>query len=192
MAEPVLSERQQKWFASVRASLERETGRSLEAWVKIARECPETGHRARLAWFKSNYGLLQNRASMVIAEAFEPTMGWSEPEALVDALWVDAGAKAIFEAVRAAAMALPEAIETPRKGYTAWTRKVQFAAVKPQGRAGGVMMGLALTPDADPRLSAPGASISWSERLKCKLALASADEVDDGLKALLRAAWERS
>ena len=192
MAEPNLSERQQKWFASVRAGLERDTGRGLEEWVEIARQCPETGHRARLAWFKTNYGLLQNRASMVLSEAFEPAMGWSDADGLVDALWSDAGARSIFEAVRAAAMALPGTIETPRKGYTAWTRKVQFAAVKPRGRAGGVLMGLALSPDADPRLSPPGASISWSERLKSQLALSSPDNIDAGLKGLLKAAWERS
>ena len=70
MTEPYLSERQQKWFATIRANLERDTGRSMDAWVVIARTCPETAHRARLAWFKSNYGLMQNRASQVISHAF--------------------------------------------------------------------------------------------------------------------------
>jgi hypothetical protein len=192
MAEPNLSERQQKWFASVRQGLERDTGRSLAEWVEIARGCPETGHRARLAWFKTHYGLLQNRASMVLAEAFEPAMAWSDADGLVDALWTDTAAREIFEAVRAAAMDLPETIETARKGYTAWTRKVQFAAVKPRGRVGGVLMGLALLPEADPRLTAPGASISWSERLKSQLPLTAPDDVDVALRALVKAAWERS
>jgi hypothetical protein len=32
-----LTERQKKWFASVREGLERDTGKSLEDWVAIAR-----------------------------------------------------------------------------------------------------------------------------------------------------------
>ena len=42
-----LTPRQEKWFASVRASLERDTGKSLAEWVAIARKCPETKSRAR-------------------------------------------------------------------------------------------------------------------------------------------------
>jgi hypothetical protein len=33
MAEPYLSERQRKWFASVRANLERDTGKTLAEWI---------------------------------------------------------------------------------------------------------------------------------------------------------------
>ena len=127
-----LTERQAKWFASVQASLERDTGKSLDEWVAIARTCPETQHRARLRWFKDTHGLLQNRASHVLSEAFESKMAWNQPEALLDALWTDPASRAIFEAVRAAATALPDTIETARKGYTAWSRKVQFAALKPK------------------------------------------------------------
>ncbi len=74
MTDANLTARQQKWFASVRASLEKETGRSLAEWVKIAQSCPETGHRARLKWFKDHHGLLHNRASHVLSEAFPPAM----------------------------------------------------------------------------------------------------------------------
>ncbi|MEI9965881.1 MAG: hypothetical protein WDM92_15825 [Caulobacteraceae bacterium] len=54
--------------------------------VAVARTCPETAHRARLRWFKEHHGLLQNSASMVLSAAFETGMGWSEPDALREAL----------------------------------------------------------------------------------------------------------
>ena len=73
-----LTEQQKKWFASVRDSLERETGKSLTEWVAIAKTCPETKHRARLAWFKEHHGLLQNRASYVLGEAFPPEAGFGD------------------------------------------------------------------------------------------------------------------
>jgi hypothetical protein len=190
MAEPHLTERQRKWFDSVRQGLERDTGRSLDQWVKIARACPETGHRARLKWFKETHGLLQNRASYVLTEAFESNMAWSEPDALIDALWTDPASRAIYAAVDAAAMALEGTIRTPRKGYTAWARKVQFAAMRPS-RGGGALLGLATLPGTDPRLEARG-SQSWSERLASRLALSDPAQVDASVESLLAAAWDNA
>jgi hypothetical protein len=190
MPEPNLTARQAKWFASVRASLERDTGKTLAQWVVIARTCPETGHRARLKWLKDNHGLLQNHASHVLGEAFESVMSWQEPEKLIAALWVDPASAAIFQALDIAARAPGEVIQTPRKGYTAWARNFQFAAAKPV-KGGALMLGLALTPDADPRLEAPKTEV-WSERLKARTLLASPAEVDGQIAALLKAAWARS
>jgi hypothetical protein len=151
---PNLTERQQKWFASVRAGLERNTGKTLDEWVAIARTCPETAHRARLKWLKDNHGLLQNHASQVLSEAFASAMSWREPEKLIEALWANSGSKAIFETIDIAARSPGGVIQSARKGYTAWSRKVQFAAARPV-KGGRVMLGLALTPDASPRLEAP-------------------------------------
>jgi Domain of unknown function (DUF4287)/Domain of unknown function (DUF5655) len=190
MPEPNLTERQQKWFVSVRAGLERNTGKTMDEWVAIARTCPETAHRARLKWLKDHHGLLQNHASQVLSEAFESAMSWQEPDKLIEALWTDAASKAIFEAIDAAARAPGDVIQSARKGYTAWSRKVQFAAARPV-KGGKVMLGLALTPDANARLEAPK-NESWSERLKARTLLSSSVEVDAELAALLRSAWERS
>jgi hypothetical protein len=190
MPEPNLTDRQQKWFATIRAGLERDTGKSMEAWVAIARTCPETGHHARLKWLKDHHGLLQNRASQVLSEAFGSTMAWSEPDKLVEALWADPASRAVFQAIDAAAHRPNEVIQTARKGYTAWSRKVQFAAARPV-KGGKAMLGLAVTPDASPRLEPPK-SESWSERLKARVLIASSAEVDAEIEALLRAAWEEA
>jgi hypothetical protein len=190
MPEANLTERQQKWFASVRAGLERSTGKTMEAWVAIARTCPETAHRARLKWLKDHHGLLQNHASQVLSEAFGSTMSWQEPEKLIEALWADPAAKAIFAALDTAARTPGGVIQSARKGYTAWSRKVQFAAARPV-KGDKVMLGLALTPEASPRLEAPR-NEGWSERLKARTLLSSPGEVDVEIAALLKAAWERS
>src|ERR1700761_6880491 len=190
MPEPHLTERQRKWFASVREGLERNTGKTMDEWVAIARTCPESGHRARLKWMKDKHGLLQNYASQGLSAAFETGMSWQEPEKLVAALWIDPASKTIFEAVDGAARGLEEVIQNPRKGFTAWSRKVQFAAARPV-KGGKVMLGLALFADASSRLETPK-NESWSERLKGRTLLSSPGDVDAEIAALLRAAWERS
>jgi hypothetical protein len=187
MSEPHLTERQQKWFASVRAGLERDTGKSLAEWVEIARTCPETGHRAKLKWFKETHGLLQNRASMVLNEIGASAMPWSAPSDLIDALWGDPVARAIYDALDAQAMALEGAIRTPRKGYTAWARRFQFAAARPL-KGGAVSLGLGVPLPIDPRLE-PRGNQSWSERLPSRLTLSRADDVDGDVAGLVKAAW---
>jgi uncharacterized protein DUF4287/uncharacterized protein DUF5655 len=188
MPAPNLTPRQQRYFDSMRASLERDTGRPLAEWVVIARACPESGHRARLRWLKDNYGLLQNHGSHVLSEAFGSSMAWTEPEKLLAALWVDPASRAIFEAIDVAARKPKAVIQTARKSYTAWSREFQFAAARPL-RGGTVMLGLAVAPDASQRLEAPR-NESWSERLMARTPLASVAEVDDEIEALLKRAWD--
>jgi len=190
MPGPNLTERQQKWFATIRARLERDTGRSMAEWIAIAQTCPEQGHRARLKWLKDRHGLLQNRGAQVLAEAFGAHMAWSEPEKLIETLWADPASRAIFQAIDAAARKPNQVVQTARKGYTAWSRKVQFAAARPV-KGGKAMLGVALAPDAAARLEAPK-NEGWSERLKARTLISSPAQVDAEIAALLRAAWEKA
>lgn len=186
-----LTAQQQKWFASLRANLERETGKTLDQWVEIVRrECRETKPRARVAWLKATYGLGQNRAASIFAAAYPESGGWDDAAGLRAALWADPAQAAILVAIEAALADLPGVVTGQRKGYTAWSRKAQFAALKP-AKGGQAVLGLAVAPDASPRLSEPK-NEGWSERLKAKLALASPAEADDAVKTLLMAAWEQS
>lgn len=186
-----LTEQQRKWFASVRANLQRETGKTLEEWVEIVRrECKETKPRARTDWLKAHYGVGVNRAATIFSVAFPSEMGWDDAEGLRAALWTDPASRAVLEAVEAAVADFPGLVTGQRKGFTAWSNKAQFAALKPV-KGGQAVLGLALTPDASSRLVEPR-NESWSERLKAKLALASPAEVDDEVRALLRMAWQRS
>ena len=185
-----LTERQEKWFASVKAGLERDTGKTLDQWVAIAKTCPESKQRAQLAWFKATHGLGQNRAMQVLNAAFpsdEP--GWDEPVALRAALWKDPASLAILDAVEARIVALPDVISGQRKGFSAWSRAFQFAALKP-AKGGHALLGLAVSPDSDPRLL-PAKKEVWSERLLSVVPLTTPDDANS-LDVLLKSAWERS
>jgi len=185
-----LSPRQQKWFASVQASLERDTGKTLDEWLAIARTCPETKPRARTQWLKDHHGLGVNRAAHVLSVAFPSEGGWDEPEKLRAALWTDPAAAAILAAVEARAAALPAVVTGQRKGFTAFSREFQFAAIKPL-KGGKAVLGLAVAPAADPRLQPPK-NEGWSDRLKSKLLLETPSQVDASVDALLKQAWEKS
>ena len=186
-----LTERQQKWMASVRESLQSETGKSLDEWVAVARTCPETRPRARQQWLKEHHGLGQNRAMLVLGEAFPAeARGYDDPEALKAALWTDPASRAVFDAVAAGAYDLGEVTEGARKGFTAWSRTVQFAAAKPL-KGGGALLGLAVAPEASPRLE-PAARESWSERLKSRVRLESPADVDNEIRVLLQQAYDAS
>jgi hypothetical protein len=185
-----MTARQEKWFASILESMERETGKTLDEWVAIARTCPETKPGARKAWFKAHHGIGTNRASVILGRAFPDAAVWAEPDNVRNKLWADPGARAILDAVEAAVADFPGLVAAQRKGFTAFSREFQFAALRPV-KGGGVRLGLAVEPPADPRLQPPK-NEGWSERLKSVLVLASATEVDAGVAALLRRAWGRS
>ena len=185
-----LTEQQRKWMASVRASLPEKTGKSMDQWVEIARTCPETKPRARQAWFKAEHGLGQNYFSFVEhelrARSGENTR---DPETLGSALWSDPGAAEIFRAVEAAVAELPQVVVGQRKGFTTFSRRYAFAAARP-AKGGVVRLGLALEPGEGAPAASPNEG--WSERLKSTIALSSRDDVDDGVRHALRAAWEQS
>ena len=185
-----LSARQEQWFAAIRAGLEAETGTPLAEWIEIAKSCPETAHRARLAWFKTHHNLLQNRASYVLSAAFPPAMGWNDPDRLRDQLWSDPAARAIYDAIAAAVEALPEIVAGQRKGFSAWSRRYQFAAAKPLAN-GAASLGLAIAADTSPRLRSAKKE-AWSERLTSCVTLNAPQNVDAEFHALLEQAWAAS
>jgi hypothetical protein len=185
-----MTARQEKWFASIQESMERETGKTLDEWVAIARTCPETTPAKRKAWFKEHHGIGTNRASIILGRAFPENAHWAEPDDLRAKLWADPGSRAILEAIEAAVSDLPGLVSAQRKGFTAFSKAFQFASARPS-KGGGARLGLAVEPGADPRLEAPK-NEGWSERLKAVLPLGAPGEVDGRVTALLRQAWERS
>ena len=191
MAEMVLTERQKKWFATVTANLEAQTGRSLAAWVEIMKTCPETTPKAQQAWLKVEHGVGQNHAAHIL-DAARPKdgPGWDEPAELRAALWKDAGSLAILEAVEAVAGGVAGVISGQRKGYTSFSRAVQFAATRPL-KGGRALLGLKLEPEAADRLSPSVRKESWSERLSAVVELDDPAAVDGEIARLFAAAAER-
>ena len=186
MTGAVLTARQQKWFATVRANFEKNTGKPLEAWLEIMKACPETKPRAQAAWLKSEHGVGQNGAAFIL-DAMKPKdeagMGWDDPAALRAALWKDPASLAVLEAIEGVAAGAEGVISGQRKGYTSFSRKVQFAAVRPL-KGGRALLGLKLDPAMSERLIGWTKKESWSERLVAVIDLGAPNEVDDEVVSL--------
>ncbi len=186
----VLTERQQKWFATVEANFEKATGRPVAVWVDILKGCPETRPKAQAAWLKATHGIGANHAAHIL-NAARPAdaMGWDDAEALRAALWAEPRSLAILEAIERAAADVDGVISGQRKGYTAFSRAVQFAATRPL-KGGRALLGLKLHPSASPRLSEAVRKESWSERLIAVIELDGPGAVNDEIARLFAAAAE--
>jgi hypothetical protein len=186
-----LTPRQQKWFATVKANFEAKTGKPLEEWVAIARTCPETGSRKQADWLRENFGLGVNHAAYVLGEAFPSTEpSWDDPVALRGMLWKDPGSLKILEAIERCADGLDGLVTGQRKGYTSFSKSVQFAATRPL-KGGRALLGLKLDPETSPRLSPSVRKESWSERLTSIVAFEGPEQVDAEIRGLFAKAYER-
>lgn len=189
--ESTLSERQQKWFASMQSSLQRDTGKSLDEWVKIAKKCPETTPGKRTQWLREKYGLGVNRIAHILHAAF-PSEGpsWDDPEALLDALWKEPEGRKIYDAVAAMVRKeFPDAVVGPRKTFVSFSRKIQFAGILP-AKGGKAELGLPLPLSESKRLS-PMKRRPWAEKHSAILELSSPKEVDGEVKRLLKLAYAK-
>ena len=173
-----LTGRQKKWFATVEANFEQQTGRPLAVWVDILKGCPETRPKAQAAWLKATHGIGANHAAHILSAARPAdVLGWDDAEGLRAALWSEPRSLAILEALERAAAGVDGVISGQRKGYTSFSRAVQFAAIRPL-KGGKALLGLKLDPAASPRLSPAVRRESWSERLTAVVELDGPGAVD--------------
>ncbi|TPW01660.1 MAG: hypothetical protein FD125_2463 [bacterium] len=186
----MLTERQQKWFATVEANFEKATGRPVAVWVDILKGCPETRPKAQAAWLKATHGIGSNHAAFILSAAQpEEAIGWDDAEALRAALWAESRSLAILEAIERAAAGVDGVISGQRKGYTSFSRTVQFAATRPL-KGGRALLGLKLEPALSPRLTEAVRKESWSERLSAVVELDGPGAVNDEIGRLFAAAAE--
>ena len=105
-----------------------------------------------------------------------------------DALWKDPDHRKIYDRLEKAIVKLDGASIGARKTFTAFSRKVQFAAARPY--KGQVRLGIAVLPETDERFDAPLKSEGWSDRLKASVMLTSVKDIDAKLVSALKQAWE--
>ena len=180
-------------LSAVTDSLAERTGRSLEEWLALidTSGVDPLDQNAVRRWLRDAHGVRQN-TQWALADAAARAAGWVRPtvEEYIDGQFTGkkAALRPIFEAVRAAAMSLGDDVTVEGRGtIVPFVRRRQFAAVA--ATASRIDLGLRLPdPPASARLqpaTAPGTATH-------KVQLLTGTDVDDEVRALLRAAYEQN
>ena len=180
-------------MATLLKNLETGTGRSVDAWVAIARGTGLAKHGQIMAVLKGEHGLGHAHANQIALRAVvkddAPASGGAD---LISAQF--AGPKAalrpIYDAVVAAARGLGPDVElAPKKAYVSIRRTKQFAMTQPS-TAARLDLGLILR-GVEPagRLAASG---SFNAMFTHRVKLAKASDVDPELIGWLRRAYDEA
>lgn len=181
-------------MAAVSASMKERTGRTVEEWVALVRASgvDALDQKAVRRWLKAEHHMPQN-SRWAIADAAARDAGWERPgvESSIDAQFAGAkaGLRPIFDRLREVLESLGDDVGVEgRSTYTPFVRRRQFAAVAAATKTR-VDVGLRYTEPPDSPLLSPASAPGQATH---RLSLRSPDEVDAGVEALLRAAYEQN
>ena len=175
-------------IASMIANLEAKTGRSLDAWLALAKGSGQTKHGGLVSWLKAEHGLGHGYANLVAHKTFASDAGSSDDADLMEAMFVGpkAAMKPAYDRVAAIVSGLEGAQFAPKKGYVSFRRNKQFGLAQPSTKDR-LDLGLNLKGvEPSGRLEASG---SWNSMVTHRVRVASADEIDAEVEAWIRQAW---
>jgi hypothetical protein len=123
-------------LASMVAGLAKKTGRSLDAWMNLARASGKAKHGELVAWLKKEHGVTHGYANLIAHRTFKSDASSvaASGEDLVAAQYAGpkAGLKAIYERLVEELRRLGPDVElAPKKAYVSVRRSKQFAILQP-------------------------------------------------------------
>ncbi|HEY6554971.1 MAG TPA: DUF4287 domain-containing protein [Vicinamibacteria bacterium] len=122
--------------ASMIANLENKTGRSLAAWLKLAKASGKTRHGELVDWLKSEHGMTHGYANLVAHTAFQSDAGSisAAGEDLVAAQYSGpkAGLRPLYDRLEKEISRFgSDVLMSPKKAYVSVRRSKQFAILQP-------------------------------------------------------------
>jgi Domain of unknown function (DUF5655)/Domain of unknown function (DUF4287) len=180
-------------MSAVTDSMAERTGRTLAEWVALvaASGVDPLDQNAVRRWLRETHGVKQN-SQWAIADAAAQAAGWERPSVddYIDGQFTGkkAALRPVFDAVRAAALALGDEVTVEGRGtIVPFVRRRQFAVTATTTSR--LDLGLRFTdPPASTRLAPATAPGQATHRVQ----LFSVADVDDEVRALLRAAYEQN
>jgi hypothetical protein len=180
-------------LATLIRNLEEKTGKSIDAWVAIARASGKTKHKEIVDFIKAEHGLGHGYANQIafraLAAADAPAAGSDD---LVEAQYSGpkAAVRPVYDALVKAIQAFgPDVDLSPKKAYVSLRRSKQFGLIQPT-TATRVDVGIVLkeVPPAG-RLESSG---SFNAMVTHRVRVAKVSEVDAELIGWLRQAYEKA
>jgi hypothetical protein len=173
-------------------NLEKQTGKSFDAWIKIVRASKLTKARQITDFLKAEHGLTFGYANMIALKALGSDAGSLNADDLIAAQYSGAKAqlKPIYEELLAAVQKFGDDVEVaPKKAYVSLRRKKQFACFQPSTATRmDVGINLKNTPPTE-RLELSG---SFNSMVSHRVRVTKKSEVDKELIGWLRKAYDAS
>lgn len=115
------------------ANLLKNTGKSLDEWIEIARKNSKEKHGETVKWLKESYNLGLFFADLIVHKANGTDAGsFSDEELITQQYKRKENLKPIYDIILGNILALGNDIEiAPKKAYVSLRRKKQFACLKP-------------------------------------------------------------
>jgi len=182
------------------ATLEENSGRSLDEWLALVENEGPKGERDRRDWLKSEHGVGNNVATWIAARSHGKGLEDADPEAYLVAAerYVDemfGGARAalrpLYDELLSLCLNLSDDVRAcPGKTIVPLYRNHVFAQIKPATKTR-IDFGLALgdTPARDRLVSTGG--YEKKDRITHKIAVSRPEDIDDFLQKWLVIACER-
>jgi Domain of unknown function (DUF4287)/Domain of unknown function (DUF5655) len=168
-------------------NIEQATGRSVDAWVALARATGMERHGEIVAWLKDVHGFSHGNANLIALQAKNGSA--ASGDELVDAMYSGARStiRPLHDHVIELARSFGADVElAPKKAYVSLRRSKQFGTVGP-GPGGQLEIGLNLKGEE------PGARLQMAGGMCThRVRLSSGDEIDDHVIGWLRAAYDRA
>lgn len=176
--------------ATMRANLEKNTGKSFEAWMAMARKKDFAKHGEIVAWLKTEHALGHGFANMIALRSRESADSPPGSDDRVDAQYTGAKSalKPIYDAVTAAVEKLGGDVEiSPKKTCVSYRRNKQFALIQ---ASTATRVDLGINFKSEPTSARLEASGSFNAMVSHRVRLSSLKEVDAEVKAWLKKAYD--
>ncbi len=175
---------------TMKQNLTEKTGKTLDAWVSLAKKQRLEKHGQIVSWLKSEHALGHGYANLIAQSVLGGTTATAEAGELLGAQYSGskAAVKPIYDALAKMVASLGNDVElSPKKTYVFLRRAKQFGLIQPS-TATRVDVGLNLKGVAAAgRLEDSG---SFNAMVSHRVRVGSVVEVDAELKALLKRAYE--
>lgn len=118
---------------SMAANIEDKTGKSVAAWVALARDGGFEKHGQILKWLKSEHAISHGYANYIALQTIKPDDGGSGSNEADKLFWgTKTALRPVYDAVVAVVTKFGPDIElAPKKAYVSVRRRKQFALLQP-------------------------------------------------------------
>jgi hypothetical protein len=173
-------------------NLKEKTGKSLDDWIKIARNTKLSKHKELLTLLKSEHRLGHGYANLITLKALQSDAGSANDDDLIAAQYSGpkAALKPAYDALIAAVEKFGSDVEiAPKKAYVSLRRKKQFGILQPS-TATRLDVGINLKGKAPTSRLEP--SGSFNAMVSHRVRLSGRDDIDKELLGWLRQAYDQA